>query len=226
MYSIVHVLPEQIGATAQETAIMEQHEKITIAEYQLTAASFREGTWEHDVSQNRAALIAALPNTPGKILDLGCGPGRDLVAFQELGHSVTGLDATPAFVEMAKAAANCPVLEQSFLSLDLPANHFDGIFANASLIHVPTNEMLRVLKDLHEALVDRGTLVMSMMRGNYEGFSDRPTGSRYVAGWEYETLTPHLLTAGFQILNHYYRPPGMPIEQQSWLVIVAQKVIV
>ncbi len=226
IYSIVHVLPEQIAAKALETTIMEQHEEITIAEYQLTAVSFREGTWEHDVSQNRAALIAALPNTPGKILDLGCGPGRDLVAFQQLGHSVTGLDATPAFVEMAQQAANCPVWEQSFLSLNLPANHFDGIFANASLIHVPTNEMLRVLQDLHESLVDRGTLVMSMMRGNYEGFSERPTGSRYVAGWEYATLAPQLLAAGFQISNHYYRPPGMPIEQQSWLVIVAQKVAI
>jgi hypothetical protein len=79
------------------------------------------------------------------------------------------------------------------------------------------------LQDLHESLIDRGSLVMSMMRGNYEGFSDRPTGSRYVAGWEYGTLAPHLLTAGFQILNHYYRPLGMPIEQQSWLVIVAKK---
>jgi SAM-dependent methyltransferase len=203
---------------------MEQHEEITVSEYQLTAESFREGTWGHDVSQNRAALIAALPNTPGKILDLGCGPGRDLVAFQELGHIVTGLDATPAFVQMAKSAANCPVLEQSFLSLDLPANHFDGIFANASLIHVPTHEMLRVLKDLRKSLVDRGSLVLSMMRGDSEGFSHRPTGSRYVAGWEYDTLAPQLLAAGFQILNHYYRPPGLSIEQQSWLVIVAQKI--
>ncbi len=202
---------------------MEQHEEITIAEYQLTAASFRDGTWEHDVSQNRAALIAALPQQPGKILDLGCGPGRDLVAFQELGHSVVGLDATPAFVEMAKTTANCDVWQQSFLNLDLPANYFDGIFANASLIHVPTQEMLRVLQDLHGSLVDRGVLVMSMMRGDYEGFSQRPTGARYVAGWECDTLTPLLVTAGFQILQHYYRPPGLPIEQQSWLVIVAQK---
>jgi SAM-dependent methyltransferase len=202
---------------------MEQHEKITIAEYQLTAESFREGTWDHDVSQNRAALIAALPNNPGKILDLGCGPGRDLVAFQELGHIATGLDATPAFVEMARTAANCPVWEQSFLSLDLPANHFDGIFANASLIHVPSSDMQRVLQDLRQSLVDRGSLVLSMLRGNSEGFFDRPTGSRYVAGWEYASLAPHLLAAGFQILDHYYRPPGMPIEQQSWLVIVAQK---
>jgi SAM-dependent methyltransferase len=204
---------------------MEQHEKITIAEYQLTAASFREGTWDHDVSQNRAALIEALPRTPGKILDLGCGPGRDLVAFQSLGHDVTGLDATPAFVAMAKEVAKCPVWEQNFLNLDLPNNHFDGVFANASLIHVPTREMQRVLQDLQRALIDRGVLVMSMVRGNDEGFSERPTGARYVAGWEYETLAPLLLAVGFQIMDHYYRPPGMPIDQQSWLVMVAQKVV-
>jgi SAM-dependent methyltransferase len=202
---------------------MEEHEKITIAEYQLTAESFRSGTWDHDVSQNRNALIAAMPNNPGKILDLGCGPGRDLVAFQSLGQDVTGLDATPAFVKMAQQAANCPVWQQNFLNLDLPPNYFDGIFANASLIHVPSKEMQRVLQDLWQSLVGRGALVMSMVRGNYEGLADRPTGARYVAGWEYETLSPQLLSAGFKIVEKYYRPPGMPIEQQSWLVIVAQK---
>ncbi len=204
---------------------MEQHEKITIAEYQLTAVSFRDGTWDHDVSQNRTALISALPRTPGKILDLGCGPGRDLVAFQNLGHQVTGLDATSAFVEMARSVANCLVWEQSFLNLDLPSNYFDGIFANASLIHVPAREMSRVLQDLQQTLVDRGVIVMSMMRGQYEGFSERPTGARYVTGWEYETLAPQVLAAGFEIVEQYYRPPGLPIEQQSWLVLVARKVV-
>jgi SAM-dependent methyltransferase len=202
---------------------MEKHEQITIAEYQLTAESYRVGTWDHDVSQNREALIAAMPKVSGKILDLGCGPGRDLVAFQDMGHQVTGLDATPAFVEMAKQAAGCPVWEQSFLSLDLPSNHFDGIFANASLIHVPSADMLLVLQHLYDALGDRGVLVMSMVRGNQEGFSERPTGYRYVSGWEYETLAPKLLEAKFQILKHYYRPTGVAIANQSWLVLVAQK---
>jgi SAM-dependent methyltransferase len=204
---------------------MEKHEQITIAEYQLTAESYRVGTWDHDVSQNREALVAAMPKASGKILDLGCGPGRDLVAFQSMGHKVTGLDATPAFVEMAKQAAGCPVWEQRFLNLDLPSNNFDGIFANASLIHVPSADMLRVLQNLYDALCDRGVLVMSMVRGNQEGFSERPTGYRYVSGWEYETLAPRLLEAKFQILRHYYRPTGVAIENQSWLVIVAQKVI-
>lgn len=201
---------------------MEEHEAITIAEYQSTAASFRDGTWDHDVSQNRNALIAAMPRQPGRILDLGCGPGRDLVAFQHLGHEVIGLDATPAFVEMAQAAAGCEVWQQSFLSLDLRENFFDGIFANASLIHVPQAEMVRVLTDLRRSLVPHGAITLSMVRGDGEGFVPRPTGYRYTAGWEYATLAPCLEQAGFEILHHYYRPPGLPIQQQSWVVVVAR----
>jgi len=157
---------------------MEPHEQITIAEYQLTAEDYRIGTWHHDVSQNRNALVAAMHKSKGRILDLGCGPGRDLVVFQEMGYQVTGLDATLAFVEMAQQIAGCEVWQQSFLSLDLPNSTFDGIFANASLIHVPSAEMLGVLKDLHQALNKNGILLMSMVRGDREGYSERPTGFR------------------------------------------------
>ncbi|MGI0490696.1 class I SAM-dependent methyltransferase [Alkalinema pantanalense CENA528] len=203
---------------------MEKHEAITIAEYQTTAESFKTGTWDHDVSQNRQALVAAMPRNPGRILDLGCGPGRDLVAFQIDGHEVVGLDATPAFVAMARQVANCEVWQQTFLDLQLPANYFDGIFANASLIHVPRSEMVRVLRDLERSLVPQGAIVMSMVRGDGEGFSHRPTGARYVVGWEYDSLTPCLEAAGLQIVEHYYRPPNAPPEAQNWLAIVAQKV--
>jgi len=160
----------------------------------------------------------------GKILDLGCGLGRDLIAFQQMGYKVTGLDATPAFVEMAKQSAGCEVWQQRFLGLELPSNNFDGIFANASLIHVPSAEMLRVFKHLHQALSDRGVLLMSMVRGDREGFSERPTGYRYVTGWEYQSLKPKLEAAKFQILHHYYRPQGLPIEECSWLVMVARTI--
>lgn len=203
--------------------MVEQHEKLTIAEYQLTAESFRVGTWNHDVSQNINALIAAMPRNPGKILDVGCGPGRDLVNFKRLGHTPIGLDAAPAFVEMAQQASGCEVWQQSFLSLDLPPETFDGIFANASLIHVPRKHMVRVLKDLWRSLVPKGAILMSMCRGDREGYNERPTGFRYVATWEYETLVPCLKEAGFEILHHYYRPPGLPLSEQSWLVIVARK---
>ena len=202
---------------------MEKHEQITVAEYQQTAESFRDGTWNHDVSQNINALIAALPRNPGKILDIGCGPGRDLIAFKQLGHTAIGLDATPAFVEMAQQLSGCEVWQQSFLNLNLPSETFDGVFANASLIHVPRVKMVDVLKDLQKSLVSNGAIVMSMCRGDGEGYIPRPTGDRYTAGWEYETLAPCLEKAGFEIVHHYYRPPGLPPTEQFWLVMVAKK---
>jgi SAM-dependent methyltransferase len=202
---------------------MEEREQITIAEYQSTAASFREGTWDHDVSQNRQALIAAMPRNPGRILDFGCGPGRDIVAFQAEGHEAIGLDATPAFVEMAKQAGSGEVWQQNFLNLDLPDQFFDGIFANASLIHVPQAEMLRVLKDLYRSLVPGGAITMSLARGDGEGYADRLTGQRYTSFWEYATIAPLIEQAGFTIAHHYYRPPGLPQHMQSWVAIVAHR---
>jgi SAM-dependent methyltransferase len=206
-----------------EEFAVEHHEQVTIAEYQTTAESFREGTWEHDVSQNRQALVAAMPSYPGRILDLGCGPGRDIVAFQADGHEVIGLDATPAFVVMAHQAGGGEVWQQNFLNLDLPEQFFDGIFANASLLHVPQTDMLRVLQNLYRSLVAGGAIMMSLARGNGEGFVDRLTGQRYTSYWEYETIAPLIEQAGFLINHHYYRPPGLPPAMQSWLVVVANR---
>ena len=117
------------------------------------AEAYRHGTADHDVSQNIAALLDAIEGAaPYAILDLGCGPGRDLLAFTELGHDATGLDGAAELVALARAETDCPVLLQDFLSLDLPAAHFDGVFANASLFHVPSSQIARVLAELAAAL--------------------------------------------------------------------------
>jgi SAM-dependent methyltransferase len=69
----------------------------TIGQYRAMAAPYRDGTWNHDVSQNIQALLAAIAGAPPyRILDLGCGPGRDLVTFRDLGHVVVGLDGCPS----------------------------------------------------------------------------------------------------------------------------------
>ena len=202
---------------------MQSLEQTTIAEYQSTAEDFRLGTWNHDVSQNRNALIAAMPKNPGRILDFGCGPGRDLMAFKTLGYEAIGLDATPAFVAMAQQITGCEVWQQNFLNLKLPAQHFDGVFANASLLHVPEASMEQVLRDLYDCLVVGGAIVMSLARGRGEGFEQRMTGERYTSFWEYDTIVPYLEKAGFTIAHHYYRPPGLPQQAQSWVVVVAKR---
>ena len=111
----------------------------TLAHYDGSAQSFADATRDHDVSQNYAALLGAIEGTPPfRILDFGCGPGRDLAYFRSLGHEAVGLDGALGFVEMARAETGCEVLHQSFLDLSLEPSRFDGVFANASLLHVPT----------------------------------------------------------------------------------------
>ncbi len=158
---------------------------------------------------------------PFVLLDLGCGPGRDLAHFKSLGHEAVGLDGALRFVEMAREATGCEVLHQSFLALDLPAARFHGVFANASLFHVPTQELPRVLRELHAALADGGVLFASNPRGqDTEGFN----GARYGAYHSLESWRALVTAAGFSEIEHYYRPAGRPRSEQPWLATVWRKV--
>ena len=196
--------------------------RVTLGHYNDNARSFEEGTRDHDVAQNVSALLRSIEGTqPFTILDLGCGPGRDLITFRSLGHESVGLDGAERFVEMARAASGCEVLHQDFLALDLPPGRFHGVFANAALFHVPTQELPRVLRELHEALRPRGVLFSSNPRGqNTEGWH----GDRYGAYHDLESWRRFVSAAGFAELEHYYRPPGRPRREQPWLATVWRKV--
>lgn len=101
--------------------------------------------------------------------------------------------------------------------MQLHAGRFDGIFANASLFHVPSQELPRVLLELHKTLKPRGVLFSSSPRGNNEEvFRDR----RYACFFDFGTWRDYVISAGFVELHHYYRPPGLPRERQPWLATV------
>jgi SAM-dependent methyltransferase len=115
---------------------------------------------------------------------------------------------------MARADTGCEVWQQDFHRLDLPAGRFDGIFANASLFHVPSQELPHVLGQLRAALKPGGVLFSSNPHGqNQEGWNR----GRYGAYHDLETWRRYMLDAGFMELEHYYRPTGLPREQQPWL---------
>lgn len=195
---------------------------LTLAHYNRSAEAFREGTRDHDVSQNIAALLRHIQGeVPFTILDFGCGPGRDLKKFAALGHVAVGVDGADQFAAMARDDAGCEVWHQDFLHLNLPDAHFDGVFANASLFHVPTIELARVLKQLHATLKPHGVLFSSNPRGNNEeGWNN----GRYGAYHDLESWRSWMTTAGFVELGHYYRPEGLPREQQPWLASVWRRV--
>ena len=190
----------------------------TLAHYEQRAEDFRDATRDHDVSQNIGALLRPIEVTPPfTILDFGCGPGRDLKTFARLGHIAVGLDGSARFAEMARAESGCEVWQQDFLALDLPDGRFDGVFANASLFHVPSRELPRVLRQLRATLAAGGVLFSSNPRGaNEEGWN----GGRYGAFHDLDAWRGYLSDAGFVELEHYYRPRGLPHEQQPWLASV------
>jgi SAM-dependent methyltransferase len=194
---------------------LERTARVTLEHYNRHAQDFWEGTRDHDVSQNIATLLQYIEAEPPlRILDLGCGPGRDLKAFSELGHVAIGLEGAAELAAMARAHSGCEVWQQDFLRLDLPERYFDGVFANAALFHVPSQELPRVLQELHAALKPRGVLFCSNPRGrNEEGWA----GGRYGVYYNLETWRRHANDAGFIELTHYYRPAGLPRERQPWL---------
>jgi len=146
----------------------------TLDHYNQRAEAFWEGTREHDVTQNIAAMLQHIAaDDPLTLLDFGCGPGRDLKVFAGLGHIAIGLEGSARFAAMARSHSGCSVWQQDFLKLDLPDQYFDGVFANATLFHVPSQELPRVLRELHACLKPGGVLFSSIPRGHdEEGWND------------------------------------------------------
>ncbi len=194
----------------------------TLAHYNTHAKSFWLGTCDHDVGQNRMSLLSHLQGeAPYSVLDFGCGPGRDLKVFHDLGHEAVGLDGAEQFVAMARHYSGCEVWHQDFLQLQLPDERFHGIFANATLFHIPSQEIARILRELWATLKPGGVLFCSNPRGqNTEGW----WGERYSCVYDLPTWQNLCTNAGFHELQHYYRPPGVPRHQQLWLATVWRKV--
>lgn len=193
----------------------------TLQYYDNNADAFFTGTEHHDVSQNIDALLLAITTPPPyRILDFGCGPGRDLVHFTELGHTAIGLDGSPAFVAMARQHSNCEIWLQNFFALDLPIDYFDGVFANASLFHVPCQSLPSVLQELAKTLKPGGVLFSSNPHGdNSEGWNS----GRYACFHDLTQWRHYLNAAKFCEIQHYYRPAGKPRMEQPWLATVWKK---
>ena len=200
---------------------LQRMSEITIGHYDKVADDYWYGTRNHDVSQNYEAFLEAIEGKPPyDILDLGCGPGRDLQYFKSLGHAVMGLDGSEALVSMARSNSGCEVLQQNFLAMNLPERRFDGVFANASLFHVPSKELPRILLEVSTTLKSRGVLFCSNPRGNNE---EGLEGSRYSCFFDLDTWRDYVIDAGFVEVQHYFRPTGLPRHRQPWLATVWRK---
>ena len=192
----------------------------TSAEYDRIAEDYQAKTARRDMSVDYVLFLRHLLAGPCDLLDLGCGPGRDLRHFASLGHRAVGVDGSARFAEMARAHSGCAVLQQDLLALDLPPAGYDGVFACASLFHVPPNALPRVLGTIWGTLRPGGVLFTLNPRGRDEqGWA----GDRFCCYHRLSSWRRYLRAAGFVELAHGYRPRGLPRVQQQWLSCLWRK---
>ncbi|SFI43794.1 bifunctional 2-polyprenyl-6-hydroxyphenol methylase/3-demethylubiquinol 3-O-methyltransferase UbiG [Enterobacter sp. NFIX59] len=139
---------------------------MTIHYYQNHAQDFFDGTVNVDMTPLYEAFTQHLPNG-GRVLDAGCGSGRDAKAFHEMGYQVDAFDASSAMVELARQHTGLPVQLMTFSEIDGKAQ-YDGIWCCASLLHVPSSELPVVMRKLADALKPDGVWYVSFKYGNGE----------------------------------------------------------
>lgn len=135
--------------------------------YDENAQDFFDGTVNADMSSHHEEFLKLIPEN-GKILDAGCGSGRDTKMFKESGFNVTAIDGSAEMCRLASEYAGVNVQHMQFQEIEF-VNEFDGIWASASLLHVASSEIEDVLNRLKTSLKDDGILYASFKYGDFEG---------------------------------------------------------
>ena len=141
--------------------------KETLDFYARNSEIFSSGTVAVDMSATRSRFVAWLP-AGGRILDFGCGSGRDTKAFLEAGFRVDAVDGSEELCTLASEYTGITVRRMLFSELDA-CKRYDGIWACASILHLPKDELAVVIKKMETALKYGGVLYASFKYGVFEG---------------------------------------------------------
>lgn len=186
--------------------------------YNKNAQSFYEGTVNADMSLWRNKFESYIPDG-SRVLDAGCGSGRDSRAFKQHGYSVVAFDASSEMCRMASELIGQQVWQMRFDEIDFE-EEFDGIWACASLLHVPNEELLDVLEKMHRALKDNGALYVSFKYG--EGTKQR--GDRTFSDFTEESVKVLLNNAGFEVIECGITSDIRPgRDDEKWVNVIARK---
>ena len=147
---------------------------------------------------DRPNRFASLLAQPARILDLGCGPGRDLRIFTEAGHRPIGIELNPRFVEIARRHGEVVEADIRDVRDAFSPSSFDGIWAQASLVHLSRAEVVHVLSDLRDLLVPSGRLYACVPATGATGWYDEEDGRRWYTTWPNDEFADAVTSAGFR----------------------------
>lgn len=190
----------------------------TLNYYNTNAKDFIEGTLNVDMSELRTKFLNYLPQA-AHILDAGCGSGRDSLAFKEAGYKVTAIDGSEAMCNQTAELIGQPVRRVIFQEIE-DVNLYDGIWACATLLHVPEEDMVDVFRRLSRALKGGGILYVSFKYGDFEG----ERNGRYFSDYTEERFAK--LLAHFKelvIVEQGITVDKRPDREEKWLNVIVRK---
>jgi cyclopropane fatty-acyl-phospholipid synthase-like methyltransferase len=194
---------------------MEDFISKNIEYYNQNADSFFEGSVNANMSYERDKFIALLP-AGGKILDAGCGSGRDSKAFLDQGFEVTAFDASEEMCKRASEYIGQEVINMLFQDVSYK-DEFDGIWASASLLHVSMDELPTIIKKMNEALKNGGVMYASFKYGD----GTKMRGERRFSDFNEKSIVPLFENAGFDIISNEVGSDNRPgRENEMWVNVI------
>ena len=191
--------------------------KVILGYYDDHADAFCNSTLSADLSRERRGFLDLLP-TPAKILDAGSGSGRDSLAFLQLGHEVIAIDASSEMVAATERLAGVRSLQMKFEDIDFHQD-FDGVWACASLLHVPRAEISTVLQRIRATLKPQGILYASFKYGTSKGMRN----GRWFVDYD-ESKLAELAVPEFSILRTWVSPDARPERRsERWLNVLMKR---
>ena len=188
---------------------------MSLSFYDRNAAAYLQDTVNADVASLRARFLEHV--TPGgRILDAGCGSGRDARAFFEEGYDVSAFDGSAELATFASAYAGIAVQHLTFAEMEW-RDAFDGVWASASLLHVPRADLDGIFKRFARALKPNGAWYLSMKLGD----SDRLVNGRLFTDVTEPELRNRLEALGLQVSELWCTDDVRPRRSDRWVNAIA-----
>ena len=192
----------------------------TINYYNLNAKNFIENTQNADMHLAQETFLKLLPGS-ASILDFGCGSGRDTKYFLEKGYQVEATDGSSELCKLASAFTGIEVKEMLFQDLDA-SGKYEGIWACSSILHLPKQELLHVIRKMCIALKDNGVIYTSFKYSNFEG----ERNGRYFTDFTEDTFDKFIkvipeLTIEEEWITSDVRPGR---GEEKWLNLILRKI--
>jgi len=205
---------------------MTDYLKTTIETYDKTIKEYKKNVLPL-VPEEIESFMSQMPKS-GKVLDLGCGFGRDCIILKKNGFDVTGIDLSKGMIKEAKKLKSVDFRVMDARKLRFPKDNFDGVWACASLLHLRKKEIGKTLSEIYRVLKLGGICFISVKEGKDEGVvkDERYGGApKFYAYYKKNEFADLLKKAGFKVIDSYYKELASyaKIKAKREIIIFARK---